>query len=92
MAEHDKHKDKYDFFVDGKKIENDKSSLTGEQIKRLVLGLDVTYALYLEAHGNDPDKQIQDSDTVSLGHEGHGGPKRFYTVPPATFGADASAR
>ena len=83
--------DKFDFFVDNHKIDNDQASLTGEQIKRLVPGLDPAFALYLEGHGNDPDRLIGDSEGVSL-EKGHGGPKRFYTVPPATFGGHVADR
>jgi hypothetical protein len=74
-----------DFFVDGKKIDNHQTPLTGAQIKSKVPGLDPAYALMLEGHGSDPDKQISDGESVNLDHS-HGGPKHFYTVPPATFG------
>jgi hypothetical protein len=74
-----------DFTVDGKKIDNDQATLTGAQIKAKVPGLDSSFALMEEGKGHDPDKLIADGELVNLDHS-HGGPKQFYTVPPATFG------
>jgi hypothetical protein len=59
-------------------------ALTGAEIRAFIAGLDPSYALFLEGPGNEPDRQIGDSETVTL--EKDKGPKRFYTVPPATFG------
>jgi hypothetical protein len=70
----------YGFFVDGKHYETTHSALSGAQIKALVPSFDASYQLVLEA---DPDKVIQDSETVDLNVH----PERhFYSVPPATFG------
>lgn len=74
----------YIFFVDGVKYESEQSSITGTGIKAKIPNLDPSYLLYMEEPGDEPDKQIQDDSAVSLEFE-HG-PRRFYTVPPATFG------
>lgn len=75
---------KYHYFVNNQKYETDQSTITGAQIKAKVPGLDPTYSLFLEGHGQDPDKLIADNDSVPL--EESGGVKKFYTAPPATFG------
>jgi len=86
MAEEhaDKKPPKYEFFVDGNKYETEHASLTGAQIKALIPGFDPTYSLFLEEQGDAPDLQIGDDTSVSLQKDK--GPRRFYTVPPATFG------
>lgn len=78
------HKKMYIFFVDNKKYETTKSTLTGAEIKAMIPDFDPSYSLYLEGPGDDPDELIQDSTSVSLDTEK--GPRRFYTVPPANFG------
>ena len=77
---------KYHFFVDTKKYETDKANMTGAEIKAMVPGFNPTYQLYLEEPGNDPDKVVSDAETISLDPAGHG-VRKFYSVPPATFGA-----
>ena len=69
------------FFVDNKKSETDRSSLNGGEIKALA-GVQSNYQLFLESHGNDPDKQVSDGETFVIGKP----PLHFYAVPPATFG------
>jgi hypothetical protein len=59
------------------------NGMTGAQLKALA-GKDQTYQLFLEEHGNDPDRLIGDSDSISLKNGMH-----FYTVPPATLGSGA---
>ena len=81
MSEH-KDKPKYHFFVDAKKYETDRVSLTGLEIKTMV-NVAANYQLFLEEHGNDPDRAISDGEGVNLENP----PKHFYAVPPATFGA-----
>ena len=54
--------------------------LTGAQLKALA-GKDVSYQLFLEEQGNDPDRLISDTQSVKLVNGMH-----FYTVPPATLG------
>ncbi len=66
--------------VDGQEFKVTETSLTGAQIKAIA-GKDVQYQLFLEMHGNDPDKLVNDTESVSIKNGMH-----FYTVPPATFG------
>ncbi len=80
MTEHANQK-KYEFFVDAKRFETDKSSLTGAAIKAEA-GVQAGYQLFEEEHGDAPDKAISDADAVDLSK----GAKHFYAVPPATFG------
>jgi len=77
-------KPKYFYLVDGEKFETDESSITGASIKAKLAPEKRGYALYLEGHGGDPDKLVNDGDSVTL--EKDKGPRRFYTVPAATFG------
>lgn len=74
---------KISFFVDNNKYESEQETLLGSQIKALA-GTDASFGLVLEGHGQDPDRQIGDDDSVSLTKDQ--GPLRFFTVPPATFG------
>jgi hypothetical protein len=78
MAEHEK---KFEFFVDAKKFETPKDSLTGAEIKQIA-GVPQGYQLFEEEVGDTPDKPISDADGVNLA----GKIKHFYAVPPATFG------
>jgi hypothetical protein len=39
------------------------------------------YALVLESHGDKPDRELTDKDTVEMKHHPH-----FYSQPPAHFG------
>ena len=74
----------YCYFVDGEKYESDDAYTTGAIIKSKLPEEKRGYALYLEGHGNEPDVLINDDTSVDLkGKE----PKRFYTVPPASFGS-----
>lgn len=73
--------DKYIFFVDGKELVIDRSSLTGQEIKAMVR-IPGEYQLFLEEEGDKPDRVIPDSETISLSEP----VKHFYAVPPATFG------
>jgi hypothetical protein len=80
MSEHDK---EHHFFVDAKKYETDKPSLTGAEIKAIA-GVTATYQLFLEEEGDQPDRAISDGEAVELktGEK----TRHFYAVPPATFG------
>jgi hypothetical protein len=84
-AKPDKPAEKFFYFVDGDKYESDTELTTGAAIKARLPEAKRSYALYLEGHANNPDTLINDDATVSL--EKEKGPKRFYTVPPATFGS-----
>lgn len=75
---------KHIYFVDNVKYETDHSALTGAQIKAQIPNFDQSYQLFLEEHSDKPDQLITDDTTVSLDKEK--GPRRLYTVPPATFG------
>lgn len=77
-------KEKFSYFVDGTKFDSDESHITGAAIKAQLPEAKRGYALYLEGHGQDPDQLINDNTSVSL--EKEKGPKRFFTVPPASFG------
>jgi hypothetical protein len=77
-------KEKYFYFVDGEKFESDSEFTTGAIIKSKLPEAKRGYALFLEGHGNEPDTLINDDTSVSL--EKDKGPKRFYTVPAASFG------
>lgn len=80
----EKPKEKYFYFVDGEKFESDSEFTTGAIIKSRLSETKRGYALYLEGHGNDADTLINDDTSISL--EKDKGPKRFYTVPSASFG------
>lgn len=69
------------FFVDNKKYETDRSSMNGAEIKAIA-EVQPNYQLFLEAHGNDPDRMISDGESLTIGTP----PLHFYAVPPATFG------
>jgi hypothetical protein len=72
----------FKFFLDAKEYETQDSALSGQQIKQIA-GIPAEYQLYLEEEGDEPDKPIQDSDSVDL----RGKEKHFFAVPPAVFGA-----
>ena len=76
----------YHYFVDGVKYDTDQENVSGAYIKQHVPSFNPAYALFEEGHGQDKDKLINDDTTVSLDEE-KGGVKKFYTVPPATFGS-----
>jgi hypothetical protein len=80
MAEHDK---EHHFFVDAKRYETEKPSLTGAEIKAIA-GVTATYQLFLEEEGDQPDRAISDGEAVEL--KAGEKTRHFYAVPPATFG------
>lgn len=71
----------YHFFVDNKKFDTDRASLTTMEIKAIA-GVPANYQLFLEEHGDDPDRALSDGEGLDLQNP----PKHFYAVPPATFG------
>jgi len=83
-AKPEKPKEKYFYFVDGEKFDSDNEFTTGAIIKSRLPEAKRSYALYLECQGSAPDTLILDDTSVSLDKDK--GPKRFYTVPPASFG------
>lgn len=72
---------KFAIHIDGAEYHVEKSSITGAELKALA-GKDQAYQVFLEGHGQDPDRMIGDTEGVSIKNGQH-----FYTVPPATFGA-----
>ena len=76
---------KFFYFVDNIKYESTSSSITGAEIKSRIPNFDPQYSLFVEGHGNEPDQLVNDNQSFSL-EVPHGGPRRFYTAPPATFG------
>ena len=82
--------EKFFFFFSNTKIPNEKSELTGAEIKDLikdaVSGFDASQNLVLEGQGNEEDKVIGDDETVSLEIHERQGPKHFYSQPIANFG------
>ena len=77
--------EKFFYFVDNVKYEWEHATITGAQIKARIPDFDPTFSLFLENPGPEPDQLIADDTSVSL--EKDHGPRRFYTAPPATFGA-----
>jgi hypothetical protein len=71
----------YYFFVDNKKFETDRASLTPMEIKAIA-GVSANYQLFLEEQGDAADRALSDGEALDL----HNPPKHFYAVPPATFG------
>jgi len=77
------HPEKRHFFVDAKRFETEKLSLTGAEIK-VIAGVTATYQLFLEEEGDIPDRAISDGEGVELKERED--TRHFYAVPPATFG------
>lgn len=71
----------YHFFVDNKKFDTDRASLTTMEIKAIAV-VPANYQLFLEEHGDAPDRALSDGEGIDLQNP----PKHFYAVPPATFG------
>ena len=83
-------KEQYFFFFGNTKIQNEKSELTGSEIKELIkdeiADFDVSHNLVMEGRRNEEDRVIGDQESVSLEIKAEFGPRRFYTQPPANFG------
>jgi hypothetical protein len=78
MAKSDKVK--FSIHIDGTEYHTDQTTMTGGELKTLA-GKDPQVQIFLESHGNDPDRQIGDSEGVAIKNGQH-----FYTIPPATMG------
>jgi hypothetical protein len=76
---------KYFYFLDGVKVDVDTPSTTGAAIRAKLPADKAGYAIYLEAHGKDPDRLVTDTETFVLEKEGK---LHFYSVPPANFGSE----
>lgn len=72
----------FKILVDNRPFEMPQASVTGAHIK-LIAGVNATYGLMLEGHGQAADQAINDDELVDLNSPGR---EHFYTVPPATFG------
>jgi ABC-type Zn2+ transport system substrate-binding protein/surface adhesin len=80
---HHKSEEKYLYFVDGVEYESHEEHITGAIIIAKLPEAKRGYALFLEGHGKQRDELIKPETSITL--EKHH-PKRFYTVPPASFG------
>ena len=69
------------YFMDAKRVETDKVSLTGLEIKQKA-SVPGDYQLFLEAQGSESDRAVSDTESFTIGKP----PLHFYSVPPATFG------
>ncbi len=78
-----KPEERYHYFVDGVKYETEDEHTTGAYIKSRLPEAKRNYALYLEGQGKHQDELINDDTSIAFEK---GKPKRFYTVPPASFG------
>lgn len=74
-------KTKFSIHIDGEQHFVEQTTMTGSELKE-VAGKDPQFQIFSEGHGNDPDRQIGDAESVAISNGMH-----FYTVPPATFGA-----
>ena len=82
--------EKFFFFFSNTKIPNEKSELTGAEIKELIKDavpdFDVSQNLVLEGQGDKEDQVIKDDESVFLEVDKEHGPRHFYSQPPANFG------
>lgn len=83
MSSEEAGRKKFKFIVDDKVYEWDQSSINGAQI-RAIAKIDPAFQLFLEGHGDKPDELVLPDKNLDLS----GGEKKFFTVPPATFGLD----
>ena len=70
----------FTIFIDATRYHVTQTSMTGAQLKALA-GIDAQYQLYLEEVGDEPDKLINDHESVPIKDDMH-----FFAIPPATFG------
>jgi hypothetical protein len=74
----------YKFFVNDVKYEVEKRTLSGAEI-RVIANVDPNYQIFLEEPGpQKADRLIANDSSIDLEEPGI---EKFYTVPPATFGA-----
>ena len=78
------------FFFSNTKIPNEKSELTGKEIKDLIKDavpdFDASHNLVLEGQGDEEDRVIGDDESVFLEISEEQGPRHFFSQPPANFG------
>ncbi len=75
---------KYTYFVAETKYETEQQVMTGRQIKDGIVNFPVGYALWLDGHGQDPDRLIGDDTAVDF--EAQKGTEHFHLSPPGNFG------
>lgn len=75
---------RHTIFVNDNRYQVDQDSMTGAEIKALD-GVPPGNTLFLEVPGPDPDRKIDDSETIEI----RSGMK-FYDLPPTVRGADLS--
>jgi hypothetical protein len=79
----------YVYYVDGIKYDTELATITGAYVRAMMSGFEHDYSIFQETDGDDgPDTIFLESSTVSLQE----GVLHFYSVPPATFGFNGSAR
>ena len=76
---------KYVFLYEGRAYHSSDRTVTGAIIKSIIGEFPPGYQLFMESPGDEPDEQIRDDQSVDL--EKDQGPRRFFAVPPANFGA-----
>src|SRR4051812_35004183 len=82
MTDNTKGKRVFHATIDDKTYDFGESEVTGAQLKAAA-GLDPTYQLIREAHGQEPNTPIKDADRIDLSE---GGRAKFFSAPPATYG------
>ena len=82
MNDTDKGPKDFVIHIDQQQLKVSSAGMTGAQLKALA-GKDASYQLFLEEQGNDPDRLITDTQSITLKNGMH-----FYTVPPATLGKE----
>lgn len=75
------HMKEHHLYIDGKRYEADKPSLTGAQLKEIA-NIPPAYQLYMEEEGDRPDKKIADDESVELKHGEH---TRHFFAEPSTY-------
>ena len=80
MQEDKSKRDKWPIMIDQKPFDWTEQFITGAQIKELV-GVDMSYGVWLKVHGPGEDQEIGDQEQVDLSQ-----PKRehFFTAPKQT--------
>ncbi len=76
----DKEKKTYKIMIDQKPYDWSDQLITGTQIKQLV-GVDMSYGVWLKVHGPGEDLPIGDQEQVDLSEPGR---EQFFTAPTQT--------
>jgi hypothetical protein len=87
--ENEKARHKFAYYVDGDKYESVEQTVTGAIIKSRLPEAKRGYALWEEGREGKADRLINDDTTITFEQPTDDrSPKRFFTVPPATFGRE----